>query len=189
MVGHVRGLAVSEPLEARDQTVVEDRDLPVEDQGRDLERPDGGHDVRVAPGVVTPLPADQLHGGAVLVGHHAVTIHLLFVDQALTVEGPADQRGLHQGDRGETGRRHGPSISTGTRLLDGSRRGQSWRRWCAVRGPVLDPHDSQSPYSRPANPGARDSWEYEYLRVSRTWGFWYERLAASRYPSRVALGH
>lgn len=40
--------------------LVEDRDLPVEDQGWDLERPEGGHDVRVAPGVVNPLPADQL---------------------------------------------------------------------------------------------------------------------------------
>ena len=55
-----------------------------------------------------------------IVGHHAVTIYLLFVDQALAVEGPADQRGLHRGDRGETGRGHGSQYIGGlSRCLGG----------------------------------------------------------------------
>jgi hypothetical protein len=41
----------------------------------------------------------------------------------VAVEGPVDQRGLHQGDRGETGRRHGPSISAGCQPLGDPRRG------------------------------------------------------------------
>src|SRR6266481_1709449 len=66
--------------------------------------------LHAARGVVDALPADELDRAVGLVGHHPIAVHLLLEDQALSVEGPADQRGLHQGHRGETGRGHRPSI-------------------------------------------------------------------------------
>ena len=50
--------------------------------------------------MVSPLPADQLDGGAVLVGYHPPAVHFLLLDPALAVERPADQGGLGDVDGG-----------------------------------------------------------------------------------------
>src|SRR5438094_4317736 len=75
------------------ELVVEQRQLAVENQRRGLELRECGRDVRVAAGVVDAAAAHQADAGAVLVGQHAVTVDLLFVDPARAMEGRADERG------------------------------------------------------------------------------------------------
>ncbi len=48
--------------------------------------------------MVLPLATDKPHLVAILVGEHAVPVHLLLVDPALAVEGPGDERGIGEGD-------------------------------------------------------------------------------------------
>ena len=48
-------------------------------------------DVRVAAGVLDPVPAHEADAGAVLVGQHAVAVDLLLVDPAVATEGRADE--------------------------------------------------------------------------------------------------
>jgi len=133
---------VPEPLEAGDQRSVEHRDLAVQNQRGRGHGPDGGHDGLEAPSVVDARAADQLHGGAVLVGHHPPAVHLFLVDPALAMEGPVDQGRLHQGDREETGRGHGSQYIGGRQTIGRLQAGRSRGRrgagtpWNQIMGPA-----------------------------------------------------
>ena len=91
-----RGI-VAQPLEARDQRLVEPRSRR---PGSAWPQPWPGWRPRCPGSTCCRRSPDQLYGGAVFVGQHLPAVPLLLVDPALAVERPADQGGLGDVDGG-----------------------------------------------------------------------------------------
>jgi hypothetical protein len=92
---------VPQELEARDEALVVDRDLAVEDQRLRWELANDLDQVGEARRMISPWPADETDVVAGLVREQSPAIHLLLEDDAVPVERATDEGGLHQVDLGE----------------------------------------------------------------------------------------
>jgi hypothetical protein len=88
---------VPEPLEARDEFLIEHRDFTVEGDGLGLERGQGVNNVAEPLGVVSSVPANEPHVAGFLQGNHAPTVVLLLVDPALGVKLASYLGRVHEG--------------------------------------------------------------------------------------------
>jgi hypothetical protein len=80
--GHIALWPPPEPLEATDELAIKHGHLGIEDHGVSAQPRDGLRQLREALGERLALAADELGRPTLLLGHHPVPVHLLFVDPA-----------------------------------------------------------------------------------------------------------
>src|SRR3989442_3703444 len=95
-----------QPVEARTELLVVDRNLAVEHQGARGQRGDRGRDAGEASRVVEAIAADEAHARTILVRDDAPPVDLFLVDPALAVERLADVRRGHRRVRSKHGGTH-----------------------------------------------------------------------------------
>jgi hypothetical protein len=98
-------------VKLRDQVLIEDADLCVEDHGGAGQRGDGGGHLREALGVVPAGTAEQPDTAAVLLGDDAPAVVLLLEHPAVAVEGLAELRRERIDFRKQPTARHRRSVS------------------------------------------------------------------------------
>jgi len=101
--GHVVPRLPPEPLEAADELPVKHGQLAIKNDGFSAQPRDGLRQFREALGELLTLAADELGRPALLVGHHPVAVHLLFVDPAGPVERCGDLSSVHQAESNTLG--------------------------------------------------------------------------------------
>src|SRR5215472_2657176 len=110
--------ALAQPLEPRDELLVEDANFTIELKRVRCQGSSRRHEPWESPAVITPGSAHELHTRPALVGEHPPAVVLLFVDPAVAVEGQRDRRS--RASARSRGRRRATPISVmpGRRLPD-----------------------------------------------------------------------